>query len=103
MQQIADWLKKLGMAEYAQRFAENRIDLSVLPDLTDQDTRVTRRFANAAICRPLRIRRGRARRGKGVGAVPQGWRKPQVAFPGIVWAEYDLFGAWEHSDGTGDR
>jgi class 3 adenylate cyclase/predicted ATPase len=37
MQQIADWLKKLGMAEYAQRFAENRIDLSVLPDLTDQD------------------------------------------------------------------
>jgi len=30
MQQIADWLKKLGMSEYAQRFAENRIDLSVL-------------------------------------------------------------------------
>jgi class 3 adenylate cyclase len=24
------------MSEYAQRFAENRIDLSVLPDLTDQ-------------------------------------------------------------------
>ena len=24
------------MAEYAQRFAENRIDLSVLPHLTDQ-------------------------------------------------------------------
>jgi class 3 adenylate cyclase len=37
MQQIADWLKKLGMAEYAQRFVENRIDHSVLPDLTDQD------------------------------------------------------------------
>ena len=37
MQQIADWLDKLGMSEYAQRFAENRIDLSVLPDLTDQD------------------------------------------------------------------
>ena len=36
MQQIADWLDKLGMAEYAQRFAENRIDLSVLPHLTDQ-------------------------------------------------------------------
>src|ERR1700730_14898613 len=35
--QIADWLQKLGMSEYAQRFAENRIDLSVLPDLTDQD------------------------------------------------------------------
>jgi class 3 adenylate cyclase len=37
MQQIADWLQKLGMSEYAQRFAENRIDFSVLPDLTDQD------------------------------------------------------------------
>src|SRR5215472_360792 len=37
MQQIADWLDMLGMSEYAQRFAENRIDFSVLPDLTDQD------------------------------------------------------------------
>ena len=37
MQQLADWLEELGMSEYAQRFAENGIDLSVLPDLTDQD------------------------------------------------------------------
>ena len=37
MQQIADWLEKLGMSEYAQRFAENGIDFGVLPDLTDQD------------------------------------------------------------------
>jgi hypothetical protein len=37
MLQIADWLEKLGMSEYAQCFAENRIDFSVLPDLTDQD------------------------------------------------------------------
>src|SRR5271156_2921623 len=37
MPQIADWLKKLGMSEYAARFAENRIDLTVLGDLTDQD------------------------------------------------------------------
>jgi len=36
MQQIADWLNQLGMSEYAQCFAENRIDFSVLPDLTDQ-------------------------------------------------------------------
>ncbi|HWX31091.1 MAG TPA: adenylate/guanylate cyclase domain-containing protein, partial [Steroidobacteraceae bacterium] len=34
--EISDWLEKLGMSEYAQRFAENRIDLLVLPDLTDQ-------------------------------------------------------------------
>jgi class 3 adenylate cyclase len=37
MRQIADWLETLGMSEYTQRFAENRIDFSVLPDLTDQD------------------------------------------------------------------
>jgi hypothetical protein len=37
MQQIADWLKKLGLAEYGERFAENGIDVSVLPHLTDQD------------------------------------------------------------------
>ena len=37
MQQIGDWLEKLGMSEYAERFAENRIDLAVLPDLIDQD------------------------------------------------------------------
>ena len=37
MQRVAEWLEKLGMSEYAQRFAENRIDFSVLPDLTDHD------------------------------------------------------------------
>ena len=36
MQQTADWLENLGMSEYAQRFSENRIDFSVLPELTDQ-------------------------------------------------------------------
>src|ERR1700745_657507 len=37
MQQIADWLEKLGMSEYIQCFAENKIDVSVLPHLTDDD------------------------------------------------------------------
>src|SRR5215469_10041336 len=37
MQQIADWLKKLGLSEYGERFAENGIDFSVLRHLTDQD------------------------------------------------------------------
>ena len=37
MQQIADWLEKLCLAEYAQRFADNAIDLSVIRDLTEQD------------------------------------------------------------------
>jgi SAM domain (Sterile alpha motif) len=37
MQEIADWLKTLGMSEYAQRFAENGVDVSALRHLTDQD------------------------------------------------------------------
>jgi hypothetical protein len=37
MQQIADSLKKLGMSEYADRFAEERIKIDVLSELTDQD------------------------------------------------------------------
>ena len=37
MQQIADWLEKLGMSRVSRLFAENRIDFSVLPELTDQD------------------------------------------------------------------
>ena len=37
MQQIVDWLEKLGMSEYAERFAESDIDTSVLRDLIDQD------------------------------------------------------------------
>jgi class 3 adenylate cyclase len=37
MQQIADWLQKLGLSQYAQRFAENDINFAILSDLTDQD------------------------------------------------------------------
>src|SRR6204780_1772044 len=37
IQQIADWLQKLGLGQYAQRFAENDINFTVLPHLTDQD------------------------------------------------------------------
>jgi class 3 adenylate cyclase len=37
MEEIADWLKKLGMSEYSWRFAESDIDTSVLRHLTDQD------------------------------------------------------------------
>ena len=37
MQQVADWLKTLGMSEYAERFAENGITVAALRHLTDQD------------------------------------------------------------------
>ena len=36
-QQIAERLENLGMSEYAQRFADNDIDIDVLNELTDQD------------------------------------------------------------------
>jgi len=37
MPEIAQWLEELGLGQYAQRFAENDIDLAILLDLTDQD------------------------------------------------------------------
>jgi SAM domain (Sterile alpha motif) len=35
--EMSDWLDNLGMSEYADRFAENDIDFTILGDLTDQD------------------------------------------------------------------
>jgi class 3 adenylate cyclase/tetratricopeptide (TPR) repeat protein len=37
MQQIADWLKTIGMSEYAECFAANDIEMDILPELTDHD------------------------------------------------------------------
>ena len=37
VEQIADWLEKLGLGQYAKLFADNDIDVSVLPHLSDQD------------------------------------------------------------------
>ena len=37
MQQIAAWLGKLGLEQYAKLFSDNDIDISVLPHLSDQD------------------------------------------------------------------
>src|SRR5262245_59036663 len=37
MAHIVDWLEKLGMSEYAKRFAENGIGIAALRHLTDQD------------------------------------------------------------------
>src|SRR5262245_36163895 len=36
MKGIAEWLASIGLSEYAQRFADNAIDLSVIRDLTEQ-------------------------------------------------------------------
>jgi hypothetical protein len=37
MQQVADWLEKLGLGQYAPRFAENDIDFALLTKRTDAD------------------------------------------------------------------
>jgi len=37
VQEIAEWLRKLDLGQYAQLFAENAIDVSVLRYLTDED------------------------------------------------------------------
>jgi len=34
---IAEWLASIGLGEYANRFGENAIDLSIVRDLTEQD------------------------------------------------------------------
>jgi hypothetical protein len=61
MQQIADWLEKLGMSEYARCFAENDIDLTILPELTDQD------LARGAGCDGRGLWRRAEHRGQGAG------------------------------------
>jgi len=38
---ILDWLKRLGMFEYADRFVESKVDVSVLRHLTDQDLKIS--------------------------------------------------------------
>src|SRR5262249_16998188 len=37
MKGITEWLASIGLSEYAQRFADNASDLSVIRDLTEQD------------------------------------------------------------------
>jgi tetratricopeptide (TPR) repeat protein len=37
MSSVGEWLASLGLSEYADRFAEHRIDFSILQDLTDKD------------------------------------------------------------------
>ena len=36
MSDIRQWLEELGLGQYADAFEENRIDLDILPHLTDE-------------------------------------------------------------------
>jgi hypothetical protein len=35
--EISEWLEKLGMSEYAERFVKNDIDIELIGELTDAD------------------------------------------------------------------
>jgi len=37
MKGVAKWLSSIGLSEYAERFTDNAIDISVIRDLTEQD------------------------------------------------------------------
>lgn len=60
---VSSWLQSLGLGEYAQAFASNHIDESVLPDLTDADLK---ELGVAAL----------GHRKKILGAIAQGPRQP---------------------------
>jgi hypothetical protein len=52
MQQVGEWLEKLGLGQYAQRFAENDISFSVLPILRIKTSRTLgcRSVIDASCC-----------------------------------------------------
>jgi hypothetical protein len=54
MQEIAEWLEKLGMSEYTQRFVENGIDVSILGYLTDQDLEKIGVLLGLVVCSSVR-------------------------------------------------
>ena len=37
MQSISEWLQALGLDEYVKLFEQNKIDIDILPDLTERD------------------------------------------------------------------
>ena len=54
MPAIAKWLAGLGLAKYAARFAENDIDSTILPELTDQDLEKIGSLRSAIVAKFLR-------------------------------------------------
>ena len=39
MNDIGDWLKALGLGKYVTNFAESEVELSDLPELSEEDVR----------------------------------------------------------------
>jgi class 3 adenylate cyclase len=82
MQQIADWLQKLGLGQYAQRFVENDITFSILPDLTDQDLKEI----GVSLGHRRQLLREIANLGKAAGAAPSApsLPAPPIAAPTVT-------------------
>ena len=80
MQEIADWLQKLGLGQYAQRFAENDITFSILSDLTDQDLKEI----GVSLGHRRQLLREIANLGKTAAAPPSAPSLPHAALPGAA-------------------
>jgi class 3 adenylate cyclase len=81
MQSIAEWIEKLGLGRYAQRFAENDIAFSILPDLTDQDLKEI----GVSLGHRRQLLREIANLGKTLGTLPlaPSSSAPQIAAPTV--------------------
>jgi hypothetical protein len=83
MQQIANWLQKLDLGQYAERFAENDINFAILPDLTDQDLK---ELGAASLGHRRQLLRAITELKGGETATPQSPPPlpPQSPVPGVV-------------------
>src|SRR6185503_13951382 len=89
MQQIADWLEKLGLGQYAKSFAENDISFSVLPDLTDQDLK----DIGVSLGHRRQLLREIAKLDRTAAASPSAPSPPSVATPTVA----------PHAEATAER
>src|SRR5262249_53251134 len=76
MRSIEEWLASLGLAEYASRFAEHRIDFSILGDLTDRDLKDE--LGIVVLGDRRRLLRAIAELAKPASAIPQIPRAPEA-------------------------
>jgi class 3 adenylate cyclase/tetratricopeptide (TPR) repeat protein len=76
MRSIEEWLASLGLAEYASRFAEHRIDFSILGDLTDRDLKDE--LGIVVLGDRRRLLRAIAELAKPASAIPQLPRAPEA-------------------------
>src|SRR5215475_9975818 len=76
MPSIDEWLASLGLTEYATRFAEHRIDFSILGDLTDRDLKDE---LGIVLGDRRRLLRAIAELGKSASTIPQVPRAPEAS------------------------